>query len=519
MKKVILLVGLLTVMLTGCTAKKQAETANQTVSVKAMEVSPGVLTTEGTYIGVIENTEAVELVSQVTGTIKEVNVSVGDTVSQGSVLARFDDTSARIDLETAQAGVKSAEGSLRSAQKSVESAQTGYNSAMINGNNQLGPSHHLSDYQSQMNIKSIESNIAYQEDKIRTYKETTLQEAIDDVDEYEDKKKKAKKEGNDAAYEEYKTKLESAEDALESAEKGLKDLEYTYKSTINSYETAVGSRDITNNEVYLGQQLSVLNSLESAQNSIDSAKIGVDNAAIGVESAQTKVDAAEYKLSLYTLTSPIDGIIEEVNVEENNYFSAGNISFVISNPHSRRVVFHVPDTVAGELLSGQGITAVSNGKTYDGEITEIGVAVDDTGLFQVKATLYEAGDLSDGVNIRINTTIHRSENNIVVPSTAIYFKNNQGFVYIAEEGRAVRKDVTVDIYGSELTTLTEGLNKGDLVITTWSGSMHEGSEISVEREAESVSEVELSPDKKMAGNTENQKNSAKLTAGVASFWE
>ena len=245
MKKAILLVGLLAVMLTGCAAKKQAETADQTVSVKAMEVSPGVLTTEGTYIGVIENTEAVELVSQVTGTIKEVNVSVGDTVSQGSVLARFDDTSARIDLETAQAGAKSAEGSLRSAQKSVESAQAGYNSAMINGNNQLGPSHHLSDYQSQMNIKSIESNIAYKEDKIRTYKETTLQEAIDDVDEYEDKKKEAKKKGDKTAYEEYKTKLESAEDALESAEKGLKDLEYTYKSTINSYETAVGSRDST----------------------------------------------------------------------------------------------------------------------------------------------------------------------------------------------------------------------------------------------------------------------------------
>ena len=519
MKKIIILVSLLVVMSTGCAAKQQPETADQTVPVKAMEVSTGVLTTEGTYIGVIENTEAVELVSQVTGTIKEVNVSVGDTVSQGSVLARFDDTSARIDLETAQVGVKSAEGSLRSAQKSVESAQTGYTSAMINGNNQLGASHHLSDFQSQMNIKSIESNIAYQEDKIRTYKETTLQDAIDDVDKYEDKKEQAKDDGNDAAYEEYKSKLEAAEDALESAEKGLKDLEYTYKSTINSYENAVGSRDITNNEVYPGQQLSVLNSLESAQNSVDSAKIGVDNAAAGVESAQTKVDAAEYKLSLYTLTAPISGIVEEVNVEENNYFSAGNVSFVISNPDSRRVVFHVPDTVANELMSGQGVSAASNGKTYDGEITEIGVAVDDTGLFQVKATLYEAGELSDGVNIKINTTIHRSENNIVVPSSAVYFKNNQGFVYVAEGGRAVRKDVSVDIYGSELTTLIEGVNTGDLVITTWSGSMHEGSEVSVERETEQVSEIDGSPEKKMSGNMSKPEKSVRLTAGAASVWD
>ncbi len=265
MKKTILSITILIVMLTGCTAPKEAETADQTIAVKAMEAAPGTLTTEGTYIGVIENTEAVELVSQVAGNVTEVNVSVGESVSQGSILARIDDTSARIDLETARAGVKSAEGSLKSAQKSVESAQTGYNSAMINGSNQLGANHHLSDYQSQMNIRSIESNIAYQEDKIRTYKETTLQEAIDDVDKYEDKKKKAKKEGNTEAYEEYQSKLEAAEDALESAEKGLKDLEYTYSSTINSYENAVGSREINNTEVYEGQQLSVLNSLESAQ--------------------------------------------------------------------------------------------------------------------------------------------------------------------------------------------------------------------------------------------------------------
>ena len=110
-------------ILNGCASQSEAQLTDQTVSVKAQEVYTGSLNTEGTYIGVIENTESVELVSRVSGTVNEVNVSVGDTVSTGTVLARFDDTSARIDLAGAQTGAASAEKSLESAKKSLESAE------------------------------------------------------------------------------------------------------------------------------------------------------------------------------------------------------------------------------------------------------------------------------------------------------------------------------------------------------------------------------------------------------------
>ncbi|MCR5527563.1 MAG: efflux RND transporter periplasmic adaptor subunit [Lachnospiraceae bacterium] len=472
-------------LLSGCAQDKELEVKDNTVIVKTAEAEIGSLNTDGLYIGTIENTEEVDVVSKVSGTLTEVNAVVGDTVSAGSVLAKFDDTSAKLDLEGAQVGVESARKSLESAENSLEKAQANYNSTMENGASKLGPEHEASDYKSQMDIKGMEEDMHAQEEKIKNYKETTLDEAEHDVKKYKKKKRNAVTEQEEN---EYESKLDSAEKSLTSAEQTLKDMESKYDSMVIDYQTAVGQREKNNGELYESEQRSVANSLQVAQKDVDSASIGVGSAKAGVDSASNKVDTASYQLSLYTVKAPMSGVIEQVNVEKNNYFAAGNVSFVISNPDSRCAVFHVPDTVAAELSAGQSVSVNSGAKNYEGKITEVGVAVDDTGLFQVKAAIFNAADLSDGVNIKVNTIIHRSENKVVIPTNAVYFKDNQAFVYVAENGHAVKKDVSVDIYGDEKTSISEGLAKGDEVITTWSGSLNDGAEIKVEGKGETQAE-------------------------------
>lgn len=463
-------------LFTGCAKEDELAQKDNTVAVETTEAKTGSLNTEGRYIGVIENTEQVEVVSKVSGTLTEVNGVVGQTVSAGSVLAQFDDTSARLEYEGAKAGAESAEKSLKSAQNSLESAQVSYQTTWDNGANKLGPEHELNDYNSEMEIRSLEQDIAAQAEKIEEYKNTTLDEAKHNV-------KKYKREKRDAATvqeeDQYDSKLDSAKSTLNNVEQNLHDMENKYNSMIADYEKAVGQREKNNGELYAAEQQSVANSIQKAQKDIDSASIGVESAQVGVESAANKVDTASYQLSLYTVTAPISGVIEKVNVEKNNYFAAGNVSFVISDPNSRSAVFHVPDTVAEELEIGQSVSVNANSKVYDGKITEVAVAVDDTGLFEVKAAVSDAADLADGVNIKVDTVIHRSEDKLVVPTDSVYFKDNQAFVYIVDKGHAVKKNVSVDIYGEENTTISDGLSKGSKVITTWSGSLNDGVEVKV----------------------------------------
>ena len=132
----------------------------------------------------------------------------------------------------------------------------------------------------------------------------------------------------------------------------------------------------------------------------------------------------------------------------------------------------------------------SNGNEYAGQISEVGVAVDSTGLFQIKANVYGADDLANGVNVKIKTVISKSNDAIVVPTDSIYFKENQGYVYVVEDGVAVQRRVIIGIYGEETTTVTSGLKVGEQVISSWSGSLKNGTEVSIidGTEEESVDE-------------------------------
>ncbi len=487
----------LCVSLTGCGTKKEAENPDLTVAVKTMKTEKGSLAKESLYIGTIENTEAVELVCRVSGTVDELNAAVGDHVVKDTVLAHFDDTSAEIDLNGTKTAVESAKKGYESAQKSLETAQANYNSTVTRGVNSLTSEHHLSDYQKGMNLQSLESDIAYLGEKIGEYKDTTIADLEDDIHDYKKKKKRAKNDGDEESYQKYKELLDAAEKNLDSAEQNLLDMEHNYNSKVKDYETAAGVRNITNEEVYPGQQMEVMDSITVAQKNVESAQIGVGSAATSVESARNKVEAAEYQLGLYDVKTPIDGVVEEVNLEKNNYYSAGKVGFKIANPDSKRAVFYVTDTVLPNLKVGQKVEATVNNKDYKGEIAEVALAADENnGLFEVKAFLDDASDIMAGVGVKVRTVIHESKNKVLIPSDAIYYSDNEPYVYVDDNGTAVKRVVTIDIYGETETTIEEGLNEGEILITSWSGTLHDGAKVREENDGAQASGAVRQPDDK-----------------------
>ncbi|MBR1892012.1 MAG: efflux RND transporter periplasmic adaptor subunit [Lachnospiraceae bacterium] len=315
-----------------------------------------------------------------------------------------------------------------------------------------------------------------------------MADANDDVDEYKKKKKKAKNNGDEESYQKYKELLNAAEKTRDNAEQSLQDMEHSYYTTIQNYQTATGVRAKTNEEIYKGQQLDVMNSITVAQKNVESAAVNVGSAAIGVESAKNRVDAAEYQLSLYDIKAPIEGVVEEVNLENNNFYNAGKVGFVIANPDSKRAVFYVTDPVAAELRVGQEVSATVNSRVYKGTISEIAVATDETtGLFEIKAFIDGASDIVAGVGVKVRTIIHKSDNMVIVPTDSIYFTDNEPYVYLDENGTAVRKPVTLDIYGEKESAIADGIKEGEYLITSWSGMLHDGAKVLEENNAKDVS--------------------------------
>lgn len=288
---------------------------------------------------------------------------------------------------------------------------------------------------------------------------------------------------------------ESAQLNLQNAQASLGSMQESYNSTVanyggsdfpllqeqlhtaeNNYEASKALMDMgAGSQAELDQAyqalLSARAALEAAQASLSATRTNIQSAQIGVETAQ-------YQLSLYSITAPISGVVEAVNLTEHNYSSAGNVAFVISNGSNKTVTFYVTNQVRQQLEQGQSVTVSYDGSEYDGIITEIGGVVDaPAGLFQVKAIIENAQALPDGLSVSI-TTVTRQENNaVLVSSDALYFENGSSFVYVLQDDHAVQTEVTVGLYTDTQAAITAGLSDGDMVITSWSSRLKDGTPV------------------------------------------
>jgi len=219
------------------------------------------------------------------------------------------------------------------------------------------------------------------------------------------------------------------------------------------------------------------------------------------------VNSAQYQLSLYNMTAPISGVVEAVNLTLNNFAASGTVAFVISNGSNKTVTFYVTDQVRQTLTAGQEVSVVSDGRTYQGAVTEISGVVDAaTGLFKVKAVINEAQSLPDGLAVELTTTAYRSSGAILIPSDAVYFDEGNAYVYVAQDGTVVRTEVTVGLYTADTIAVTSGLTAGDEVITTWSAGLKDGAPIRLagQEEAEGIADASGTSDASgsAAGGTE-----------------
>lgn len=282
-----------------------------------------------------------------------------------------------------------------------------------------------------------------------------------------------------AAYEQAKAGVESIDDGKEKLEESLSD---TYKSK----EQTETVKNLTEAQLNVNTQQVQDISKRTAALGVDSAAAQVNSAKVGAAGAQVGIDSAEYQLDMYTLTAPIDGVIEAVNVKEHDFASPQNPAFVISNKNTMTVTFGVSEGIRGTLRVGQKIQVDRNGKFYDAVITEIGSMVDQTtGLFVVKSCVSTPDDsLLTGSSVKVTAETYSQADALLIPYDAVYYDDSQPYVYVAENGTAKSRDVETGIFDMDTITVLSGLSTEDTLITSWSANLREGAEVSVRMTAE-----------------------------------
>lgn len=285
---------------------------------------------------------------------------------------------------------------------------------------------------------------------------------------------------------------EQAKAGIESIDEGKEKLEETRADTYKSKEQTETVKNLTEAQLNVNTQSVQEAGKRTAALGVDSAAAQVNSAKVGAEGAKVGIDSAEYQLDMYTLSAPIDGVIEAVNVKEHDFASPGNPAFVISNKDTMTVTFGVSEGIRGTLQVGQKVEVDRNGKLYDAAITEIGSMVDQTtGLFMVKSCVTAAdGSLLTGSSVKVTADTYSQADALLIPYDAVYYDESQPYVYVAQGDTAKRKDVETGIFDEQTITILSGLSAEDMLITSWSSNLRDGASISIQETGNSDAEAE-----------------------------
>lgn len=441
-------------LLTGCGSTQAADsqtTASQVV-VDMQQAQTGNLTLQNSFVGTISAQETVYVIPFASGTVTEVNYQVGDTVNAGDVLFRIDDDSAQLQLRQAQLSNTSAQQQVAMANGSSQQATDLQLEGSLVSSESSYKNAQLSYYQLKDKYDTVNGQCEDLEDAIEGLQAGIAAGGIVSG-------------GNAVTVSQLQTQLEEAQTNLVTLQTTRDTLKENLRQAEVGYEAAEKGLDITEKSKALTQGAVRQDTKAQSNTSLEMAQLGVDS--------------AELALSYYTVTAPISGVIQSRSVEVNGIAASSSPAFTIANENSMTVTFQVSEAVKNTFQVGDTITVERTGGEYVGHITEIGVAVNQqTGLFQIKANVEADGSiLPSGVSVKITADTYEADNAILIPYDAVYYDTDGSYVYLCVDGKAVKKYVTTGIFDDTTIAVTEGINAGDTVITSWSPRLLDGVEV------------------------------------------
>ena len=461
--------------LSGCNKQTVEELVEDVAVVEVQNPVVGDLKLSSDFIATISPDESVYVIPKATAEVVEVLVDAGDIVEEGDVLAVLDDTMAQF--------------SVKSAQISLDNAKHAYNLSYGEGASTLN--NMQSDdtiKQAGDGVEALQENLVDAMDSLEKSKEQLkdaekeladlkeeydFNEDVDEIKDYADSIDKGTMEGladYQAAMQRYQAaatavapveaKIVQYKSAIDQCEASIDTIQKNIDSTYNKYSQAVTSTNISNGELREEQK-------EVSKNNISQAQLGMDQ--------------AKESLDTYTIKASISGVIESVNIKEHDFATSSNPAFVISNKDVMTATYYVSEDIRNTFSVGQKVTAEKDGIMYDGEVIEIGNAIDqNTGLFKIKAAIKgDTTGLLSGTKATIKTDTYHANNAIIIPYNSVYYEGTQAYVYTVVDGKTKKVNITTGLYDIDNIVVTEGLSKSDVVITTWSAQLREGVDISV----------------------------------------
>ena len=348
---------------------------------------------------------------EVGGNIQSLQYEEGQYVNVGDVLANLDARDYQLQLEKANAAIQSSNASISAAEASLEEATNGARSQERT--------------QAKLNVDRAEE----------VYKNATTD------------------------YERMKKLFEAGAISAQALE-GAK---LNYINAGNCYESAKLAYSLMEEGIRPEKEKQI--------------KAGVNQAHAGLLNAQVSKEQAQLALSKTSLKAPFSGVITAKLASAGQLVGPGAPVYKLSQIDTLKVLLPVPDYQIAEWEKGKEVTVELYGEKKQGKVINVFPSTNqNTGTISVEVEVpNQDHKWFPGQVVKAEAKL-KEQLGLFVPIEAVISTgtNNNPYVFLLQDGKAVKTEVAVGKLFENKLEITSGLSEQDQVITKGADRLFDG---------------------------------------------
>ncbi|MVX63450.1 efflux RND transporter periplasmic adaptor subunit [Clostridium chromiireducens] len=273
----------------------------------------------------------------------------------------------------------------------------------------------------------------------------------------------------------------------------------TYQTQLNSSQAALekykinvddAQRNYDRQKALFDQKAISQTDIEAAEKTLNSAKADYNSGLASIETAKANIASQSVTISNYqdnlkntSIKAPISGVISDKSLIIGQMASQGSTLAKINDISSVNATIQVPQEKINTIKIGQAATVKVDGNDteYNGIVQNIDLSADTSArVFNCKIKIDNSDKtLFPGVFAKVELISGEKAEMVTVPINALVGSEGNYSVFINDNGKAKKQKVTIGETDENNVEITSGVQNGDKVICSNTGSLQDGDEIDV----------------------------------------
>lgn len=238
--------------------------------------------------------------------------------------------------------------------------------------------------------------------------------------------------------------------------------------------------------------IGVKSALETAQKEYDrkkqllavegSSQEEIDNSFSALQLLKSKVEQLQVNIDLANVSAPFSGMLGMRNFSQGAFLQQGVTITTLTETNQLKVDFTLAQQHSNSIEIGKTILVLIEKDTLEAVIYAINPVINtNSRTINVRATLSQPKQktIIPGTYAEVLVTTNDVEDALLIPTQAVVPSINEQTVYVAKNGKAVKKVVLVGNRTKDRIHVLEGISAGDTVITTGLLQVKDGMGVSV----------------------------------------